>query len=399
MKKNKPFIKTIFIKFLNNEDTPLETKKLFQWVKNKDNSVFFKLLIKEHFIDNYQNNSLDAEEAYAYVLKQITKKSIKVENANFINTKFLKYAAAIIILFTTLLATYSNRHLFFNEIIEANQEFVSIKFNSDAPVFLKSQIDTSFITLSGSHKIIFNKGVVSVKDLKVLNMPSPQSVIKVPFGKKINVLLHDNSLVNLNSGSTFIFPADFKNQLKRTVSIEGEGFFEVSHLKDKPFEVVTPHLKTTVYGTAFNIKSFREDINSEVVLVNGAVGVTNLSNPLKSETLFPSDKATLNKDSPENILVEKVNVSSYISWKENILIFDNISMDEIILNLQRTFNVEIDNHYKYLENKRFTGKFERLNLEFILKTFQTHTPFEFSIKDNKVVIDKTHSNQIELIDY
>ena len=73
-------------------------------------------------------------------------------------------------------------------------------------------------------------------------------------------------------------------------------------------------------------------------------------------------------------------------------------MDEIILILQRTFNVEIDNHYKYLENKRFTGKFERLSLEFILKTFQTHTPFEFSIKDNKVVIDKTLSNQIELID-
>ena len=391
MKKNKSFIKTIFIKFLNNEDTPWETKKLFQWVKNKDNSVFFKLLIKEHFINNYQNNSFDTEEAYAYVLKQITKKSIKVENANFFNIKFVKYAAAILILFTTLLATYSNRHLFFNEIITANQEFVSIKFNSDNPVFLKSKIDTSFITLSGTHKIIFKKGVVSIKDLKVLNMPSPQSVIKVPFGKKINVLLHDNSLVNLNSGSTFIFPADFKNQLKRTVSIEGEGFFKVSHLKNKPFEVVTPHLKTTVYGTTFNIKSFREDIKSEVVLVNGAVGVTNLSNPLKSETLFPSDKATLNTDSSENILVEKVNVSSYISWKENIITFENISMGEIIINLQRTFNVKIDNRYEKLNNKSFTGKFERESLELILKTFQAHTPFEFSIKNSKVVIEKPQS--------
>ena len=398
MKKNKPFIKTIFIKFLNNEDTPLETKKLFQWVKNKDNSVFFKLLIKEHFINNYQNNSLDTEEAYAYVLKQIAEKSIIVENKKLFNLKFAKYVASIIFLVATLIATYTNRDLLINELNTTNHKFVSIKFNSDSPVFFKPQRDTSFISSAGTHKIIFKNGIISVKGLKVSNMPSPQSVIKVPFGKKINVLLNDNSLVNLNSGSTFIFPADFKNQLKRTVSIEGEGFFEVSHLKDKPFEVVTPHLKTTVYGTAFNIKSFREDIKSEVVLVNGAVGVTNLSNPLKSETLFPSDKATLNTESPENILVEKVDVSSYIYWKENILIFDNISMDEIILILQRTFNVKIDNHYKYLENKRFTGKFERLSLEFILKTFQTHTPFEFSIKDNKVVIDKTLSNQIELID-
>lgn len=398
MKKNKPFIITIFIKFLNNEDTPLETKKLFQWVKNKDNSVFFKMLIKEHFISNYQNNAFDSENAYSYVFKQIAEKSTIVENKRLFNLKFAKYAVAIIFLVTTLIATYSNRHLFFNELNTTNHEFVSIKFNSDSPVFFKPQRDTSFISSAGTHKINFIKGIISIKALKISNMPSPLSLIKVPFGNKINVLLQDNSLVNLNSGSTFIFPVDFINQQKRTVSIEGEGFFEVSHLKDKPFEVITPHLRTSVYGTAFNIKSFREDTKSEVVLVNGSVGVTNLKSDSKVSMLLPSDKATLSTDSPESIFIEKVNVSSFISWKDNILTFENISMNEIFTNLQRTFNVEIDNHYKYLEDKSFTGKFDTLSLELILRTFQAHTPFEFSMNGNKVYINRPLSNQSELID-
>lgn len=394
MKNSKPFIKAIFIKFLNNEDTPVETKRLFNWAKKKDNAILFKALIKEHFVKNYQNNSFDVDKAYEYVLKQITEKSVKNKKLPTQNFKFLKYAAVVIFFITTLFYSLSNKYLFVNEVNSTNQDFTSIKFNSDDPVFFQSLKDTSFFTSSGTHEIFINNGVLSIKDLALLNMPSPKCVIKVPYGNKINVLLHDNSLVNLNSGSTFVFPANFKDQLKRSVSIEGEGFFDVTHISNKPFEVITPYLKTSVYGTTFNIKSFREDSKSEVVLVNGSVGVNDLKSNSKPAILLPSQKATFNRDTSEKIRLNKVNVDSHISWRNNILTFDNISMHEIILTLQRSFNVEIDNRYKLLENKSFTGKFEKLNLELILKTFQAHTPFEYSIKRNKVIIDKPISEQL-----
>ena len=55
------------------------------------------------------------------------------------------------------------------------------------------------------------------------------------------------------------------------MKLKGEGFFEVTKNEKQPFRVNAGELKVDVLGTSFNVISFDNDPQSEVVLVTGEV--------------------------------------------------------------------------------------------------------------------------------
>jgi len=68
------------------------------------------------------------------------------------------------------------------------------------------------------------------------------------------ITLPDGSTVILHAGSKLDYPVSF-NGNTREVNLIGEGYFDVQHDPARPFIIHTGHLKTTVLGTAFNIKA------------------------------------------------------------------------------------------------------------------------------------------------
>ena len=92
-----------------------------------------------------------------------------------------------------------------------------------------------------------------------------------PYGHKTRVVLPDGSQVWLNGDSRLKYNSNFSDA--RNVELTGEALFEVTKNPNRLFTVNAEELRLEVYGTTFNVKSYPEDIISEVALLEGSVGL------------------------------------------------------------------------------------------------------------------------------
>jgi ferric-dicitrate binding protein FerR (iron transport regulator) len=103
----------------------------------------------------------------------------------------------------------------------------------------------------------------------------------------------------LNADTRLRYPNKFIGQT-RVVELDGEAYFEVEKMRDKPFVVVTNKEKVEVLGTHFNVYSFPGEQESKVSLLEGKVKV---SVPIgKERLLVPGEQALVNG---ENSLFSK----------------------------------------------------------------------------------------------
>jgi len=236
--------------------------------------------------------------------------------------------------------------------------------------------------------------------------------VEVPYGSKSRIILPDSSVVTLNSGSSLKYSSSDFSSGSRSVSLIGEGFFSVTKDSTRPFYVTTPEIKVKVLGTTFNIKAYPEENIEEATLVTGKVEIyasIDIAEEGKPIVLRPNQNAVFIKsrnsippvvnpkmDKPEIIPVELRTIElqpvskteQTISWKDNMLIFDNESFSTLVVKLERWYNVNIVVNYPELNSVRFTGKFDKETLEQVLKALVTVTPFNYNIKQNLITISK-----------
>jgi ferric-dicitrate binding protein FerR (iron transport regulator) len=255
-----------------------------------------------------------------------------------------------------------------------------------------------------AHHFLFNETATPV-----IASEEQFQIIEVPYGSKTRVVLPDNSVVMLNSGSSLKYSNSNFNSSRRSVSLTGEGFFSVTKNSSSPFYVITPGIKVKVLGTTFNVKAYPDDDVEETTLVSGKVEIyarSDKSEMKKPIVLKPNQSAlflksennfqTVNSDSPSTIPIklEKISPQSssktekIISWKENTLVFDNECFSSLIVKIERWYDVKIEVNYPELNSARFSGKFDKETLEQVLNAIRTITPFEYNIKQNKVSISK-----------
>ena len=214
--------------------------------------------------------------------------------------------------------------------------------------------------------------------------------LTVPFGKKFELMLSDGTHVFLNSGTILRYPKSFLPNHPRDVYLDGEAYFDVQPDSLHPFTVITDDMNTRVYGTSFNVSSYKNDKNTSTVLVEGSVGVY-LSNNSKGNApvvLVPGQQASFVDD---KVKVENVDVRKYKAWTEGKLYFVEDRFDIILKELQRHFDVTIENKYNPFNDIRFTGTFEDESLDEILTIFQGHTSFSYQVDGDKIII---HKNEI-----
>lgn len=208
------------------------------------------------------------------------------------------------------------------------------------------------------------------------------NTVTVPHGKKLEVELADGTLVYLNSGTTFKYPVNFLPGSSREVFITGEAYFEVSHDDKHDFIVNSNNVRTQVLGTKFNVRSFAEDTVSKITLLEGSV---KLSSGKVSSMLIPDEVGIVSRVEG-GIIVEKVRGDNSIAWLDGYLLFENETFQKIIPELERKYNIVIENRNEKLARKRFRGKFKTEDIEDILKTFSSASPFEFRKKNNEIII-------------
>lgn len=182
--------------------------------------------------------------------------------------------------------------------------------------------------------------------------PVPFNEIIVPPGESAEVVLADQTHVWLNSGARLSYPSDFQGR-NREVRLTGEAFFEVTHDKKRPFQVITPRLTVNVLGTTFNVEAFRDSWFTGVTLVEGKVTLETGQGRLLA-TLSPDEHARYDAGD-EKIEISKVSTDLFTSWKEGKILFRDEKLSDIAQKIERWYNVEIVFDDEPVRDLRFTG--------------------------------------------
>ena len=232
-------------------------------------------------------------------------------------------------------------------------------------------------------------------------------------GSKSTITLPDGSKVWLNAGSTLTYNKDFGGEI-REVDLSGEAFFEVvpatspSTAQSIPFIIHTRHIDVRVLGTAFNVRSYPGEKQTETSLVHGKVEVLIHNRPEEKIVLRPNEKLIVNNEDTTASLTGKPAASSKepfysvgkltytksdsllveTAWVQNKLVFNNESLLEIAQKMERWYNVEIKFRDEKIQTERFSGTFENETIQQALDYISIATAFHYTMQGNKIIIGR-----------
>jgi transmembrane sensor len=200
------------------------------------------------------------------------------------------------------------------------------------------------------------------------------------------IKLSDGTKIWLNSGTKLRYPEQFA-QDRRSVTIDGEAYFEVAKMPNKPFTVNTADMKVVVLGTSFNLSAYKEDITTSVTLVEGKVTVQDNAG-IRIAQLSPGQMATKNKNE-DNLTIQNVKTGFYSAWIAGRIFFDDEPLDQIAVKLERWFNVKIIFADEQLKSHRFTGTIlKNKPVDQIMQVLELLSPIRFKHQVNVTGKDK-----------
>jgi ferric-dicitrate binding protein FerR (iron transport regulator) len=158
----------------------------------------------------------------------------------------------------------------------------------------------------------------------------------------------------------------FNNEL-REVSLNGEAYFEVTKNPDKPFIIHTKKMDIKVLGTVFNVRSYSNEKVAEAALLKGSIEVTLKDRKDQKIILKPNEKISVSNEEPKTetkqskviipaksdpvripqIVLKELkqnptyNIIGEIAWTQNKLYFEDETLEDIGLRMERWFGKKV----------------------------------------------------------
>jgi transmembrane sensor len=202
------------------------------------------------------------------------------------------------------------------------------------------------------------------------------------------IVLPDGSTVILNNGAVLIYPHHFDGN-KREVTLKGEGYFDIVHDSARPFVVYAGKVKTTVLGTAFNIKAI-EGQKVVITVTRGKVSVED--NQKLLAVLTPNQQLTFDEKRKMPSLT-KVISQQVVDWQAKDIFFEDITMKDAIDVLAKRFGTKITFVDDRGKNCRFTTTFQKgESLDEILQVITSFNNAAYVTKANEIFISGKDCN-------
>lgn len=237
--------------------------------------------------------------------------------------------------------------------------------------------------------------IVSILSItfQYLNRPiyrqeSTVATVTVPFGAVTNFTLPDGTAVWLNSGSTIKYRQDLDCNDIRWVSLDGEGYFDVAKDGGKPFQVRGGELIVDVTGTKFAIRSYSDEDNITVSLEEGSVNLIDSISNRSVVSLTPGQVVKFSSDRRTLSKVDSQDVYRHSMWRYGRTIFSDDSLSDVIVRLEKMFNIEITVADSDLYEIPFTAKFTNMDLDRTLRVLSLSTGMSYSIEQGDLSRDK-----------
>src|SRR5690606_4908990 len=177
------------------------------------------------------------------------------------------------------------------------------------------------------------------------------------------------------------YPTKFQEH-SREVQLTGEAYFEVAKQNDRPFTVRTSDQIITVLGTHFNVAAYEGPSLTKTTLTEGKVRVKDNINQAEL-TLAPGQQALSHEG---KFSKRNVNVDQEIAWLQGKFNFDGKSLQEVMDDLSRWYNVDVVYEGEVPDIHFFGGTFRSSKLSTILSILESNEIKYRMTEDHKLII-------------
>ncbi len=175
--------------------------------------------------------------------------------------------------------------------------------------------------------------------------PSPEYMMySTGNAERATITLPDGSTVQLNVATQLQVPMNYGTH-NRTVTLSGEGLFQVLHHDNAPFVVVTQSSTTRVLGTRFVVRHYVTDSVATIAVQEGKVAVGDI-------VVSASQQIHVG---PKQLSAVSVADDRPFSFASGVLSLDGMSLEEAIPDINRWYNTEIRLADASLASRRIKG--------------------------------------------
>ena len=239
------------------------------------------------------------------------------------------------------------------------------------------------LLLSDKRKVQIDKdtvGIVYSSNGKI-QIEQEEHTVSETKGKYSQLTLSDGTRMHVNSGTRVVYPRVFADN-RREIYVEGEIYLDVTPDKSRPFVVKTHQFNVEVLGTSFNVNAYKGKKQSEVVLVEGSV---RLSDKYQKEVLMKPDNLVVVSEGRAS-RIKRVRAKDYTAWINGLLILHNEPLMSVCERLNRFYDIPIV-VAPAIQTEIVDGKLDlRLSLSELVRMISVVVPIDCQIIDGTYYI-------------
>ena len=228
---------------------------------------------------------------------------------------------------------------------------------------------------------LYNR-LVSVPEDK--DKASTYRSIVVPRGGEYQIRLTDSTHIHLGPESTLDIPLDYSPRNRR-IKMSGQAFLAVHPDAKHPFIIQTSDASIRVTGTRLNVEAYPDAPRTLVSLEQGKVELQAGDTSMK---LTVGRTASIGRD--HRIALTTDSIAEHTSWHYSRMAFYNRTMEDIMKQLSRWYNIHADFDNDAARKSRITmdvNKYETFNQ--LINDIEKMNELQIKIKkENRVLISE-----------
>jgi transmembrane sensor len=328
-------IKKLADKFFKDQCTPEEAEKVLEWLETEEGQNYLDEKIEKDFdtLDDGEPlnaNGVDSDKLFRNVLNRIERFGFrKTRRTNFLSP-LLQVAAGLLI-------------------VVAGSLFYLIDSYSDASENKKEVL-------------IFITGEDEQREVR----------------------LSDGTLIRMNSNSELAVSPGYMNR-DRTVSLNGEAFFDVVSRENDPFLINTGGTEVEVLGTSFNINSLEGSNRVKVAVTDGKVAFRGVPQEESLNVILQKGDFAYWDSVKSEMTVEHFGADNYMAWMSGEFIFDDLPITKVCVQLQRFYEIGCEFREGTIRDLRLTANFPSTSLENTLSVIGLSLKLNYEKRGGKVL--------------
>lgn len=205
-----------------------------------------------------------------------------------------------------------------------------------------------------------------------------------PKGGEYTVMLADGTTARLNAASSLRFPIRFEGK-ERVVELSGEAYFEVAKDAEHPFIVKTARSLVRVLGTDFNVYAYADMPDERTTLASGAVKVSHPEQE-RGMILQPGFQAQV-QAAVNDIKVVRADMEEALAWKNGLFVFNGASLGDILRQIGRWYDVDINCESSMERKFHFSGRIHRYeNIAGVLELLEMTGKVRFQLQGRTLIV-------------